>query len=88
MFKQFPDVLTVAQLQQALPVGKNKFYELLGTKLIKSIRVGRKILIPKKALIDFARNGVANSLGSPKQVGPALMTESSTIMRSAWQNVD
>lgn len=73
MFNQFPDVLTIAQLQEALPVGKNLLYELIRTKRIKSFRVGRKILIPKKALIDFVKNGIADSAEAPSQNGTIVM---------------
>ena len=53
MFNQYPDVLTVEQLAEALGIGKNKAYELVKQRVIGSVRVGRRILVPKKCLIDY-----------------------------------
>jgi excisionase family DNA binding protein len=53
MFNAFPDVLNVEQLAEALGVGRNKAYELVHENMIGSIRVGRRILIPKMCLIDY-----------------------------------
>jgi len=53
MFKDFPDCLNVAQLQQMLSVGRNRAYELLKTGQIKSKRIGKIYLIPKISVIEF-----------------------------------
>ena len=53
MFADFPDVLTVEQLRKALGIGRNKAYELVNTGLVKSVGVGRRILVPKCYVIDF-----------------------------------
>jgi excisionase family DNA binding protein len=56
MFKGYPDVLTVEQVQEALGIGRNMAYELLKTKKIKSVRLGKNYRIPKPYLIDYIRN--------------------------------
>ncbi|WP_427340765.1 helix-turn-helix domain-containing protein [Caloranaerobacter sp. DY30410] len=43
-------------LLKKLNIGKNKAYELINTGKIKSIKIGRKIRIPKKAIIEFIEN--------------------------------
>lgn len=53
MLKEYKDILTVKELYDILPLGKNKIYELLNNGCIKNIKIGKKILIPKKYLIDF-----------------------------------
>lgn len=53
MFKQYPDVLTVQNVAHALGIGKNQAYELVRTRQIACIRVGRKYCIPKPCLIDY-----------------------------------
>ena len=53
MFEGYPDVVSVAQLIKMLGIGKSKVYELLQNRDIVSLRVGRKYLVPKKAVIDF-----------------------------------
>lgn len=49
----YGDVLSVADLCQILPLGRNAVYKLLKDNTIKNIRVGNKIIIPKKSLIQF-----------------------------------
>lgn len=54
MFDEFPDILTVYDIQQALGIGRNTAYKLLKDKQIKSIRIGNKYKIPKRCLIAYA----------------------------------
>ena len=53
LFKNYPDVVNVAQLQQMLGIGKNTAYTLLKDKKIKSIKIGRVHKIPKINVINF-----------------------------------
>lgn len=53
MFDSFNDVLTVDDLCKALSLSKNSVYSLLKSGAIKSIRIGKKYLVPKLYLIDF-----------------------------------
>ena len=53
MFESYPDVVSVEQLMKMLGIGKNKAYSLLRNRDIISLKIGRKYLIPKKAVIDF-----------------------------------
>lgn len=53
MFEKFNDVLTVEDVCEALQIGKNSVYILLKEQNIKSIKIGRKYLIPKDFLIDY-----------------------------------
>ena len=53
MFESYPDVLTVAQLSEALQIGINTAYALVNTGAISSMRLGRKILVPKVFLLKF-----------------------------------
>lgn len=48
-----PDVLTVEDLTQILGIGKNSAYNLVNSGSLKSVRVGRKYLISKQALLQF-----------------------------------
>ena len=60
MFNELPDVLTVIQLAAALGIGKNKAYELISDHVIGSKRIGRKIIIPKRCLIDYIQSASYN----------------------------
>jgi len=53
MFEKYPDVLTVAELQEALGIGRSLAYRLVRDGCIRHVRVGRKILIPRRYLLEF-----------------------------------
>ena len=56
MFRNEPDVLTVPEAAKLLRIGKNQAYELVKNGRLGAIRLGKKIIIPKPALVDFCRN--------------------------------
>ena len=56
MFKNYPDVVTVEQLQQMLGIGKNTAYTLIKQNIIKSIRIGRVHKIPKVNIIKYLQS--------------------------------
>ena len=61
MFKEYPDILTVPQVAQALGVGRKAEYDLVNNKILGAIRVGRTIKVPKFSLEEYvktARNNV------------------------------
>ncbi len=51
--RKFSDILTVKELMDYLAVGKNTAYDLLKTKKIKSIRIGRVYKIPKSEVQEY-----------------------------------
>ena len=53
MFENYPDVVTVKELCQMLQIGKNTAYELLNSRSLESIRIGRKFLIPKTYIVAY-----------------------------------
>ena len=48
-----PMVLCVEALMPILGVGRNKAYELVRSGQIRSIKVGRRYLIPRNAIAEF-----------------------------------
>jgi excisionase family DNA binding protein len=48
-----PDVLTFAQVQSILGIGKATLSELLASGEIRHRRAGRRILIPKTRLVAY-----------------------------------
>lgn len=56
MFKEYPDIMTVGQLAKALNIGKNSAYALVNNKTIGSLRIGKKILVPKSCVIDYVQS--------------------------------
>lgn len=52
-FDELPLTLRVEDLMPILGIGRNTAYELVRTKQIRSVKVGRQLKIPKQCLIDF-----------------------------------
>lgn len=53
MFREYPDVLTPGDLQKMLHIGKNAVYKILNEKLIDTIKIGKKYIIPKVNVIKY-----------------------------------
>jgi len=53
MFIEYPDVLTISEMQKALNIGKTTAYKLITEKKIKHFKIGKIIKIPKLSLIDY-----------------------------------
>lgn len=53
MLDSYSDILTVSDVMKILHIGRNKAYELLRSKEIPNIKIGKKYIIPKNMLIDF-----------------------------------
>ncbi len=58
-FANYPDVITIIDLQTMLGIGRNTAYKLLAEKAISAIRIGKKYIIPKISVINFLAEGVA-----------------------------
>lgn len=56
MFHEYPDVMSVKQAAQALHVCTKSVYRLVNDRVIASVRVGKKILIPKYALVQYLQS--------------------------------
>ena len=48
-----PLVLTIEELMRTLNIGRNAAYELVRSKRIRSIKIGKRVKIPKDAVKDF-----------------------------------
>ena len=52
-FHDLPLALTVDQAAKVLQLGKSLVYALVRCGRLRSLRVGRKIRIPREALLEF-----------------------------------
>lgn len=55
MFEHYQDVMEVYDVAEALCIGKNRVYELLGNGTLKGFRIGRVWKIPRIALQEYIR---------------------------------
>jgi excisionase family DNA binding protein len=63
MFKEYPDIVTVEQIAHMLGIGKASAYELLQKNQIQYVRVGKKYIVPKNAVIAFVSGMCYNDSG-------------------------
>ena len=52
--------LSVSETAEMIGISKPKVYDLLREGKLPSIHVGKKIVIPKQAVIDWLSGGVSN----------------------------
>ena len=53
MFKEYPDVITIEDLQDMLHIGRSSAYGMLNDGTIKARRNGRRYIIPKASVINY-----------------------------------
>lgn len=53
MFNNYKDVMDVYDVAEALSIGKNRVYELLGSGSLKGFRIGRVWKIPRAAVEEY-----------------------------------
>ena len=56
MFNDYPDVVTVKEMQEMLRIGRNAAYTLVNSGKIPSVRIGVSYLIAKKNIEKFLSN--------------------------------
>ena len=52
-YDELPLTLRVEDMMPILGIGRNTAYELVRSKQIFSVKIGRQLRIPKQALIDY-----------------------------------
>ena len=60
MFKDLPDILTIAQVAKALGIGRKAAYALVNNHELGCKRIGRSIKVPKFCLEEFVRTARNN----------------------------
>ena len=48
-----PDAMTPEEARMVLGIGRNKMYSYLNEGRIRSIKNGKRYIIPKEAIVDF-----------------------------------
>ncbi len=55
MFEKYEDILTVEETCEALRIGKNRLYQLLGSGVLNGYREGRHWKVSKEELQNYVR---------------------------------
>lgn len=53
MFPDFPDIVTVAQLQKMLGISRQLTYKLIGDGYIPGVKIGNAFRVPKVNVINY-----------------------------------
>lgn len=53
MFTDYPDVVSITELQSMLRISRNTAYELVRSGIIRSVKIGRTYRIPRSAVEDY-----------------------------------
>ena len=53
LFHNYPDLMSIVDMQKALGIGRTKAYQLINNGEINYLKIGKSIKIPKQFLIDF-----------------------------------
>lgn len=53
MFPDFPDIVTVSQLQEMLGVSRHLAYDLINDGSIRGLKIGNAFKIPKVSVIEY-----------------------------------
>ncbi|MBR3920052.1 MAG: helix-turn-helix domain-containing protein [Clostridia bacterium] len=56
MFVDYPDIVSIAELQQMLRIGRNTAYSILNDGTIKAHRIGNRYIIPKLSVIEYVNS--------------------------------
>ena len=70
-----PPLMTVSELASVLRIGRNSAYDLVSSGEVRSCRIGRRIRIPRAAVVaylglDPPEAGNAPSAGGASQIPP------------------
>lgn len=60
IFQNYPDVLTIAQVAQALGIGRKAAYDLVNNNKLGCVRVGKNIKVPKFCLVEYLQTAREN----------------------------
>jgi excisionase family DNA binding protein len=62
LLQNYPDVMQVKEVAAVLRLGKNKTYALIKDGTIPHIKLGRKVLVPKKKVLALLDNLCYNNI--------------------------
>ena len=55
IFNEYGDIVSVDDVMKMLHIGRTAVYTLLQNGSIRSVKVGRKYIIPKQSVSDFVK---------------------------------
>ncbi len=53
LFREYNDVVDIDDLQKMLKIGRSSAYEIVKNGRIKTVKIGKRYIIPKQSVIEF-----------------------------------
>lgn len=53
LFREYNDVVTIEDIMKMLHLGRTTVYEMLKDGTIRSVRIGKKYIVPKQSIIKL-----------------------------------
>jgi excisionase family DNA binding protein len=53
LFREYNDVVDIDDLQKMLKIGRSTAYEIVKNGRIKTVKIGKRYIIPKQSVIEF-----------------------------------
>ena len=63
IYENLPTVLNATQLATALGISRAGAYQLLNTETFPTLRIGKRLLVPKDKLIDWIERNTGGDNG-------------------------
>lgn len=63
IYENLPTVLNATQLATALGISRAGAYQLLNTETFPTLRIGKRLLVPKDKLIDWIEKNTGGDSG-------------------------
>ena len=78
-----PLVLTVTEAAEILGISRSFAYELCRTGELPALRLGRRVVVPRRALVDFVESSGADVARSSSILSRSVRPQSSAAAASA-----
>ncbi len=46
-------LLTEGEVRKRIPIGHSKYYELIGSGVLRSVKIGRRRFVTEQAVVDY-----------------------------------
>lgn len=53
MFSEYGDIVTIEEIMKMLQIGRVTVYQMLQSGRIRSLRVGKRYIVPKQSIVDL-----------------------------------
>lgn len=67
MFSEYPDLMSIEEVREALRIGRSTVYNLVRSGKIRYFKIGSVIRIPKNCLLDYIEHNSYNEFEADRR---------------------